>query len=77
MAVQSQVFKVRERLYEQGEEYLQEAQRANTLSDRRRWLESALAIFELAQVVSGDTSTDPNMNITQQMLQPGSNKHEN
>ncbi len=68
-AVQHQVYKVRETLYQQGEDYLQEAQRAKTLTDRRRWLESALAEFQLAQMVSGDTGTDPNTNVVQQMLQ--------
>jgi len=68
-AVQHQVFKVREVLYQQGEDYLQEARRAKSLSDRRRWLDSALIEFQLAQLVSGDTGTDPNTNIVQQMLQ--------
>ena len=68
-AVQHQVFKVREVLYQQGEDYLEEARRAKSLSDRRRWLDSALIEFQLAQMVSGDTGTDPNTNIVQQMLQ--------
>jgi hypothetical protein len=72
-AVQHQVYKVSEALYQQGEEYLQEAQRSKSLSDRRRWLESALAEFELAQLVSGETGSDPNINIVQQMLQSQSN----
>jgi tetratricopeptide (TPR) repeat protein len=69
VAVQQQIFKIRDVLYQQGEEYLQEAQRAKSLSDRRRWLESALTEFQLVQLVSGDAGTDPNMNIVQQMLQ--------
>jgi hypothetical protein len=67
--VQHQVFKVREVLYQQGEDYLQEARRAKSLSDRRRWLDSALIEFQLAQLAGGDTGTDPNTNIVQQMLQ--------
>ncbi|KPK03436.1 MAG: hypothetical protein AMJ56_19115 [Anaerolineae bacterium SG8_19] len=69
IGVQQQVFKIRDVLYQQGEEYLQEAQRAKSLSDRRRWLESALTEFQLVQLVSGDAGSDPNMNIVQQMLQ--------
>ena len=73
VAVQQQIFKIRDVLYQQGEEYLQEAQRAKSLSDRRRWLESALTEFQLVQLVSGDAGTDPNMNIVQQMLQNQAN----
>lgn len=68
-ALQQQVFRIKDSLVERGEDYLEEARQANTLADRRRWVESALAEFRLVQGLTGDTVADFNINRAQQLLQ--------
>ncbi len=68
-SLQQQVFRIKDSLVDRGEDFLEEARQANTLADRRRWLESALAEFRLVQSLTGDTVADFNINRTQQLLQ--------
>lgn len=68
-SLQQHVFRMKDGLIDRGEDYLEEARQANTLADRRRWLESALAEFRLIQALSGDTTADFNINRAQQLLQ--------
>lgn len=66
-AVQQRAFEIREDTEKQAAAYLREAEQANTLADRRRWLENAQAGFKLAYALSSGVSS-PMMNQVDQML---------
>jgi tetratricopeptide (TPR) repeat protein len=58
---------VREKLNDQLDTCLVEAEKANTLSDRRRWLESAQNAFRMVTALSGG-ATSPSTSKVEQML---------
>jgi tetratricopeptide (TPR) repeat protein len=66
--LEERAFRIKDELNIQGESYLREAEQATKLADRRRWLESGQAVFELMQALSGETTPNSNFNKTRQML---------
>lgn len=65
--VQQNAVLIKERLDEQANTYFREAEQANTLSDRRYWLESAQSGLKLANALSRG-AISPSINKVEQML---------